>query len=136
MIRIAILYAAALAAIVVAADADWLPHFAQHLHHLPYLDKVGHFTLYGLLALFANLALASSGRWTAVRAIVIGTTVVLAVATLEEYSNRFVAVRDWSLGDLAANYLGILCLGVLPLVLRRMASHGDSVGEVARPPLS
>jgi VanZ family protein len=136
MIRIAILYAAVLAAIIVAADANWLPPIVQQFHYLPYLDKVGHFTLYGLLALFANLALLSSGRWTAVRAIVIGTTAALTIASLEEYSNRFVAVRDWSLGDLAANYLGILCLGLLPLVLRRIATRGDSVGEVAQPPLS
>jgi VanZ family protein len=134
MTRIAILYAAALAAIIAAADANRLPVFAQQLHHVPYLDKLAHFTLYGLLALFANLALVRSGRWTPMRAIRIGTIVVLIVATLEEYSNRFVAVRDWSWGDLAANYLGILCLGVAPLVPRLIAYRGDSVLEPAQPP--
>ena len=40
---------------------------------------------------------------------------MLIVATAEEYSNLFVPRRDWSLGDLTANYLGVACLGLLPL---------------------
>jgi VanZ family protein len=89
--------------------------FAQHLHDLPFGDKVIHFTLFGLLALVANLALASRGRRPLARAIVMGSLIVLFVATAEEYSNKFVAGRDWSLGDLTANYLGVACFGMLPL---------------------
>ena len=71
--------------------------------------------LFGLLALVINLALV--GRSTSLRrTIVTGSAIALIVATVEEYSNRFIAVRDWSLGDLAANYLGVLCLGVLPFL--------------------
>jgi polysaccharide biosynthesis protein VpsQ len=133
MLRIALTYGALLAAIVVAADTGWLPHFAERLHDLPFGDKVIHFTLFGLLALAANLALASRGKRSLARAIVLGSIFVVVIATAEEYSNLFVSRRDWSLGDLTANYLGVACLGLLPLwrpqLFRRSTDdENDSAG--------
>ena len=98
-----------------AADANWVPRFAQNFHDLPYGDKVIHFTLFGFLALAANLALASQKPQSLARAVALGTILVLAIATAEEYSNVFVPSRDWSIGDLTANYLGVACIGLLPL---------------------
>lgn len=129
MIRIALAYAALLATVVLAADTGRLPQFAQQLHDLPYGDKVAHFTMFGLLALAANMALASRARRSLVRAIVIGSVFVLIVSTAEEYSNRFVATRDWSLGDLAANYLGVACIGLLPLWRPQLFSPTANGGE-------
>lgn len=129
MVRIALAYAAAFVAIVCAADTGWLPHFAQQLHDLPFGDKVLHFTMFGLLALAANLALASCGRRSLARAIVIGSIFVLVVATAEEYSNHFLSRRDWSLGDLTANYLGVVCLGMLPAWLPQLFSQRASADE-------
>lgn len=126
MIRIALAYVALFAAIVVAADANWMPPFAQRLHDLPFGDKVIHFTLFGLLALVANLVLASRSRRPLARAIITGSLIVVFVATAEEYSNKFVAARDWSLGDLTANYLGIACLGMLPLWRPQLFSRNES----------
>ncbi len=126
MIRIALAYVAALVAIIFAADAGWLPRFVARFHDLPYGDKALHFLLFGGLALVANLALASRGRRSLARAIVIGSILVLIVATAEEYSNKFVPRRDWSLGDLTANYLGVVCLGMLPLWPRQLSSRPRS----------
>jgi len=133
MVRLALGYAVVFAFIVVIADGNWLPRFAQDLHDLPYGDKVIHFTLFGLLALAANLALASQGRRSLVRAVALGTILVLAIATAEEYSNVFVPCRDWSLGDLTANYLGVACIGLLPLwrpqlFTRAAGQENDSAG--------
>ena len=44
---------------------------------------------------------------------------VLTVATVEELSNLLVACRTWSPADLAANYLGVLCLGILPIAAKQ-----------------
>ena len=88
----------------------------------------------GLLALVANLALAESTRRSLVRAVVTGCILVLVASTVEEYSNRYSPHRDWSLGDLAANYLGVLCLGMLPLwTLRRggLAAPADASADGA-----
>jgi VanZ family protein len=113
---------AVLAAIIFSADAGYLPPFVERFHELPFGDKVLHFLMFGGLALVANLALASRGRRSLARAIVIGCILVLIVATAEEYSNKFVPCRDWSLGDLTANYLGVVCLGSLPLWPKRRSS--------------
>ena len=82
-----------------------LPRFAEQLHDLPYGDKVLHFTLFGLLALVANLALASRGKRSMAHAIVMGSIFVAFVATAEECSNWFLTNRDWSLGDLIRQLL-------------------------------
>ncbi len=120
MVPLAFGYALAFVVVIVAADTNWLPRFAQQLHDLPYGDKVLHFTLFGLLALVANLALASRRKRSLVRAFTVGSLLVLALATAEEYSNVFVPCRDWSLGDLTANYLGVACIGLLPLWRRQL----------------
>jgi VanZ family protein len=129
MIRIALAYVALFAASVVAADAGWLPRFAERLHDLPFGDKVLHFTMFGLLALVANLALASCGKRSLARAIVVGSLFVLIVATAEEYSNRYLVQRDWSLGDLTANYLGVVCLGLLPLWRPQLVSRAAQADD-------
>ena len=123
MIRIALAYFTLVVAVVVAADAGWLPNQLEWLHDLPFCDKVLHFVLFGLLALVANLALASYARWPLARAIVIGSILVLIVATAEEYSNQWFPRRDWSLGDLLANYLGVFALGLLPMWQRPLFSR-------------
>jgi VanZ family protein len=115
MMRITLLYAASLATVLVLADARLLPAFAQHVNDVPDLDKVIHFLMFGVLALLVNLSLARRGNWPLAGAIVTGSMIVAVVATAEELSNLLVAAREYSLGDLAANYLGVLCVGVVPL---------------------
>lgn len=114
MTRLALAYAALLAATVAAANSGHLPSFAQYIHDLPGGDKVLHFLMFGTLALVANLALIANGKRRLARAIVTGCLIAAIVATVEEFTNQFVPSRDWSLGDLTANYLGILCLGLIP----------------------
>jgi VanZ family protein len=114
MTRLALAYAAVLAATVAAANSGHLPSFAQYIHDLPGGDKVLHFLMFGTLALVANLALIANGKRQLARAIVTGCLIAAIVATVEEFTNQFVLSRDWSLGDLTANYLGILCIGVIP----------------------
>jgi VanZ family protein len=67
-----------------------------------------------VLALVLNAALASRPRMTWLRAIVTGSILVLIASTVDETTNLFSPYRTWSTGDLAANCLGILCLGIVP----------------------
>jgi VanZ family protein len=90
------------------------PLFESLLGAYPQVDKLVHFVMYGSLAFAVNAALAGRPRWSLVRAIATGTTIVLIAAVLDECSNLVVAQRQWSLLDMAANALGVLCLGVLP----------------------
>jgi polysaccharide biosynthesis protein VpsQ len=116
MLRITLLYALFILAVVLLADSGHLPRAAQSIHDLPHADKVIHFSIFGTLALCLNLALASRRRWSLTRAIVTGSILVAAASTLDETTNLLVAYRSWSLGDLTANYLGVVCLGVVPML--------------------
>lgn len=123
MTRIATAYALAMSGFLLAADLGWLGSVADYINTRPPIDKALHFLMYGLLALLVNAAMIGQRRWPPLRAFTVGTIVVLIAATIEEASNMVVMHRSWSLGDLAANYLGIICLGSLPLW--RIAARAD-----------
>jgi len=72
-------------------------------------DKLGHFALFGGLALVLNVSLACRA-W---RGWLIGSGVVALVATLEEWSHSWIPHRNFDLLDLAANYAGIGVGGLL-----------------------
>jgi len=116
MTRIALSYATFLLLFVALVDSGALASIALVLNGVPLADKIVHFTMFGLLALATNMALARDGRIAPLVAIATGTLLVAGIATLEEASNALVPCRNCSLADLAANYLGILCIGVVPLV--------------------
>jgi VanZ family protein len=99
----------------VLVDFGGLHAVALYVNQLPAVDKAIHFCMFGLLALLANATLLRRPKWRTVGAIATGSIFAIIVSTVEEWSNLFVAYRTWSLSDLAANYLGILCLGTLPL---------------------
>jgi hypothetical protein len=115
MTRITLGYAALLSTVLLLADFGRLERLVAYSRDLPQLDKVVHFVMFGLLALLANLSLVRRPRWSSVGAITTGSIFVLIAATVEECSNALVAFRTCSAADLAANYLGIVCLGIVPL---------------------
>ena len=117
MTQFALAYTFAVVAFLALADAGALAPLGDYVHAVPALDKLVHFVMYGLLALLANAALVSRQRcWTVFRAVATGSLIVAVASTLEEISNLYISARHWSLGDLAANYLGILFLGVVPFI--------------------
>jgi VanZ family protein len=116
MTRLALGYAAGIFVFLMLADFGALRPVITFLAEYRHLDKVVHFFMYGSLALVVNVALAGRPNWSLPRAIATGSMIVLIASTLDEYSNLLVPQRGWSPADLAANYLGIALLGVLPCV--------------------
>jgi polysaccharide biosynthesis protein VpsQ len=116
MLRLTLIYASVILLTILAADSGHLPAAIQHVHDLPHVDKLIHFSIFGSLALCINLALAANRSWSVTRAIATGSILVLLLCTIEEGTNYWVPCRDWSLGDLTANYLGVLCVGVVPML--------------------
>jgi VanZ family protein len=116
MTRLALGYTAALLILLLLADFGALRPLGTLVNSVPTLDKFLHFLMYGGMALLANAALTRRPRWSLIGAIATGSIIVIIVSTIEEYSNSFTPCRTWSLSDLAANYLGIGCLGILPFV--------------------
>jgi len=103
-----ILFALLIILIIILADTGNLG-ILSYINRIPYADKVGHFILYGVLALLINLTLfrslpARSRKWVAV---VSGLILALLIG-LEELSQRNFSTRTFSLADLSASYLGLI----------------------------
>ena len=121
---LAILYGALLLGIVGAADLGALAPLVHGLHRVPLGDKVAHLVLaIGLGYFAASFARRPALRLATVR-VPLATLVVLAVAVVEEASQRFVAGRTFDLLDLAADFAG-LAVGT-GLALRRAAGASSS----------
>jgi len=91
----------------------------QWLHAVPAADKLGHFVLLGTMSLLVNLSMDLK-RWRiGGRELLAGSIIVAILATAEEFTQRFIPTRSFSLLDLAANYLGIFVFGRLAESLAR-----------------
>lgn len=77
---------------------------------LPWGDKVGHFFLFGLLALVMNLALGgwSFALWRRAKVrVYLGSALVLVFVAVEELSQAWFPTRSCDGWDLTADVLGI-----------------------------
>jgi VanZ family protein len=98
--------------IVVLAGTGNLSGILGAIHRVPLGDKIAHFVLVGLLAYAVNVSVPGRvfrykkfryGRLTVSQ----GTWWVLAVVVLEEISQYWLPSRNFDLGDLLADVLGI-----------------------------
>jgi len=94
--------------VILQADTGAENIFFVIVRTLPYGDKVGHFILFGMLALLSIVALKGEniqlGRFQAP----LGAVIVLGFAVLEELSQLFFINRTFDLIDLSADLLGIV----------------------------
>jgi hypothetical protein len=106
-----ILGLAAVALIITAADRGWMATWFYRINQFPFGDKAGHFVLIGGLAFLLNYALKHRPTpWRPLgRRVLWGSLIVGVLITLEEISQIWIRSRTFSLGDLAANYAGIVC---------------------------
>jgi polysaccharide biosynthesis protein VpsQ len=107
---LAILFTLFIILVIVLADAGVLVRYVGFIYEIPFGDKVGHFILYGILALLINLALFRSRPDENRLGLTVkcGLTLALLIG-LEEYSQRYFASRTFDLIDLTFSYLGVLC---------------------------
>ena len=90
------------------------------LYKIPYGDKVGHFILYGILALLIDLALFRSHPDLDRNRIVVRVALILALLIgLEEFSQRYIPNRSFDLVDLAFSYVGVLFFSRLAIIRGR-----------------
>jgi hypothetical protein len=76
---------------------------------IPYGDKMMHGLLYGIMALFLNYGL----NYKLFYSVQLGAVIVLIFATLEEISQYWIPSRTFDLGDLLADFLGVLLFSFL-----------------------
>ena len=106
-----------LVAFVLLADSGAIADLLFKVHAFPMGDKLVHFVLAGGMAALSVVTLCSYWPRRPLSAVGVASLAVGVGVTLEEFSNRWFEHRGWSLEDLAANYLGILCLGTLPALV-------------------
>ncbi|MDQ3800257.1 MAG: VanZ family protein [Acidobacteriota bacterium] len=117
---LAALYILALAGIVVLADIRETQYLFRPVRRLPYGDKIGHFLLMGMFSLVVNLVLrARTVRLFRKFGYLLGSLIVLAIVTAEEFSQIFVRGRSFDWTDLAADWAGIFIFGELARFLSR-----------------
>ena len=114
----AVLWFVAVTGIIIMADTGAASWFFQWIEKTPGSDKAGHFFLIGGMALLLNLALRARSVPVLGRRWLVGSMVVVAVFTAEEYSQKFNRRRHFDYGDLAADYAGIWFAGCLALRMR------------------
>jgi polysaccharide biosynthesis protein VpsQ len=110
--KLTFIYGLVIVVIIILANNGDLP-IARLMRILPYSDKLGHFFLIGLLGLLLNLSL-NCRKWGF---FLIGSLLVGTFATLEEVSQLYSPHRTFDIGDLAADYLGLLVFGFLATFL-------------------
>ncbi len=89
---------------------DW---FRLFLYYVPHGDKFGHFVLVGGLAFCANVLLKLKTVQFFNHNFLLGSLLVFIFMTFEEFSQMFIATRNFDLLDLFFNYFGILTIGYL-----------------------
>ncbi len=116
---IASLYIILLAAVIFAADHKTYHHIFDVIRGIPFGDKIGHFGLIGMLAFVVNVLFSSKTIRLYRFQVFLGSLIVALAVTLEEFSQLFISYRTFELGDLTADYLGILLFSYLAKYLRQ-----------------
>lgn len=103
--------------IIVAADLGYLRFALRLVNRIDNLDKILHFILIGTLTYLVTASLLEAFPKANIKWVVLSSILFfLIVFTLEEISQGPIRNRDFSLKDLAANYLGIFTFGFLAWV--------------------
>lgn len=114
---LAVIYIFILAGIIVLADVRQTQFLFSFIRSLPFGDKIGHFFLMGIFSLLVNLALSAKTVQLWKFKYLLGSLIVSAIVTLEEFSQIFVRGRTFDAGDLIVNFAGIVFFGEIARVL-------------------
>ncbi|MGO2291026.1 MAG: VanZ family protein [Pseudoalteromonas sp.] len=93
--------------------------FFELVRSIPYGDKVGHFCLFGLLALGANFAFKLKSYSVLSCNLYIGSSVVFLFVLLEELSQYYIPSRTLDITDLLADMLGILTFSLITKLINK-----------------
>lgn len=116
--KITAIYILIIIIVIVVVDSGLTSPFRNWLKvAIPHFDKVGHFFAMGMLAFLLNNMFHKSNSPKLTLASLAGVIISLPIVTLEEYSQKYLAYRTFSYGDLAADYLGIVSFTIMFLFL-------------------
>ena len=115
-----LLFALFIVAIVVVANLDKFPKPLKYLYDFPGGDKVGHFSLFGILSFLLNRsALTLYPKRNPARLTLTVSLLLSIVIGLEEWSQSLFPARTMSATDLIASYAGVAVFAFLAYRIRR-----------------
>ena len=116
------IYILILLGIIFLADFRGTQYLLNFVGNIPYGDKIGHFGLMGIFSLLINLVLQARTVQVWKLRYLLGSLIVLAIVTLEEFSQKFIRGRTFDLSDLIFDYLGIFIFGeIARLICKKLA---------------
>lgn len=107
----ALIFGVFLLFVIYWADTGTMPSAIRAVYNFPYGDKVGHFVLYGMLALLLNGAAHQRTIKLLDRPLVIGSLIAASLALIEEITQIYFPNRSFDLIDLGAGLFGIWFAG-------------------------
>lgn len=116
---ITVIYIFVIAGIVVIANVKSTQYLLKFSGGIPYFDKIAHFLLMGGFSFFVNLVLKAKDISIGKLGYLLGSLIVFAIVTVEEFSQIFIAGRAFDWGDLVADYSGIILFGELARIVCR-----------------
>lgn len=120
IIRLSVLlFALFLLLVIVLANTGKVGDVFGWVYFFPYGDKVGHFVLWGTLALLVSLGFPTSRVQILTLKVLKSNLIVCIPPVLEEISQFFFPERSASLIDLAAGLAGVFILGEVGAWLQR-----------------
>lgn len=115
-------YFALLLTIFVLAYCRMIP---VKLARIPCYDTIGHFVLYGFTGYLAHRALNRKHFSVTRLPIPSGPTLIAVFAIIEESLQSLSPYRTFSLGDLSANFLGLLLFYIGDLIIVKVAGKDE-----------
>lgn len=120
--RITALYILFILLLTVIFDQGDYSFVLKPLYDFPNGDKVVHLILMGTFAFLVNLNLKCAQFKLFNTPVLTGSTIVLTLVTLEEFSQIFTKNRTFDLIDLLFDVIGIVLFGQIALCLTRTKS--------------
>jgi VanZ family protein len=115
--------------VIYMADTGQESIFFDLVKITPYGDKIGHFLLFGLLALGTNIVFKLRGIRHGNITILYGAIVIFCVVVIEELSQKFIPGRTFDLIDIIASLAGIIVFSLISFgrTLNKLTNQRDKV---------
>lgn len=92
---------------IIQADMNKTNLIMDIGHAVPWGDKIGHFSLFGIMALLLNMTIKFKQIKIHTRRFHLGSVIVFAFAVLEEFTQLAFSTRTFDLVDMLFDLLGI-----------------------------
>ncbi len=128
------IYGTLILALIAAANLGGTNELFHFVTVIPLGDKVGHFGLFGLLALLVDLATRHHDTHALRLRVPTGPAVLSGLVFLEELSQLTMATRTFDLGDLTADILGMTVFVGLGRLVAKWHRPSDEEGTTDQRP--